>query len=70
MIKNKFPLLLAERRMKVPEVSNKTNISKRTLYKIHNDQSTRIDFDTLDKLCKLFSVQVNDIIEYVPDDEG
>ena len=70
MIVNKLPMLLAERRMKVIDVARQIDISKTTLYKIYNEQSSRIDFDTLDKLCKLFNVQVIDILEYVPDDEA
>ena len=70
MIVVKLPELIARERTKVSEVANATGLSRTTLYKICNDQSTRIDFDTLDKLCKLFDVQVNDILEYVPDEKA
>lgn len=47
-----------------------TGISKTTLHKIYNDQSTRIDFDTIDKLCEYLDVKVGDIFEYVPNRKG
>ena len=66
MIVNRLPLLLAEKRLKVADAVRETGISKTTLHKIYNDQSTRIDFDTIDKLCEYLNVTVCDIFEYVP----
>ena len=65
MIVNHLPTLLAERRLKVADDVRATGISKTTLHKIYNDQSSRIDFDTIDKLCEFLEVGVGDIFEYV-----
>lgn len=70
MIVNRLPLLLAEKRLKVADAVRETGISKTTLHKIYNDQSTRIDFDTIDKLCEYLDVKVGDIFEYVPNKKG
>ena len=69
MIVNHLPTLLAERRLKVADAVRATGISKTTLHKIYNDQSSRIDFDTIDKLCEFLEVEVGDIFEYVADEE-
>ena len=69
MIVNHLPTLLAERRLKVADAVRAIGISKTTLHKIYNDQSSRIDFDTIDKLCEFLEVEVGDIFEYVPDAE-
>jgi len=69
VIVNHLPTLLAERRLKVADAVRATGISKTTLHKIYNDQSSRIDFDTIDKLCEFLEVKVGDIFEYVPDAE-
>lgn len=69
MIVNHLPTLLAERRLKVADAVRATGISKTTLHKIYNDQSSRIDFDTIDKLCEFLEVEVGDIFEYVADAE-
>ena len=63
MIVNRLPLLLAEKRLKVADAVRETGISKTTLHKIYNDQSTRIDFDTIDKLYEYLDVKVGDIFE-------
>ena len=70
MIVNRLPLLLAEKRLKVADAVRETGISKTTLHKIYNDQSTRIDFDTIDKLCEYLDVKVGDIFEYVTKKKG
>ena len=69
MIVNHLPTLLAERRLKVADAVRATGVSKTTLHKIYNDQSSRIDFDTIDKLCEYLEVEVGDIFEYVREDE-
>ena len=68
MIINHFPTLLAERRLKVADAVRSTGVSKTTLHKIYNDQSSRIDFDTIDKLCEYLEVEVGDLFEYVKED--
>lgn len=70
MIVNHLPTLLAERRLKVADAVRATGVSKTTLHKIYNDQSSRIDFDTIDKLCEYLGVGVGDIFEYVEDIEA
>ncbi|MGM8872344.1 helix-turn-helix domain-containing protein [Psychrobacter sp. 2Y5] len=40
------------------------------MHKIYNDQSSRIDFDTIDKLCEYLEVGVGDIFEYVEENKA
>ena len=69
MIVNHLPTLLAERRLKVADAVRATGVSKTTLHKIYNDQSSRIDFYTIDKLCEYLEVGVGDLFEYVAEVE-
>lgn len=68
MIKSHLPVLMAERRLKVADVIRATGISKSTMHKIYNEQTSRIDFETIDRLCEFFDVGVGDLFEYVPND--
>ncbi|WP_212515127.1 helix-turn-helix domain-containing protein [Acinetobacter soli] len=70
MIVCNLPVLLAERRMKVADVARATGMSKTTLHKLYNGQSTRIDFETLEKLCMLLQVQVGDVLQFKQNDSG
>ena len=62
MIKCKLPLLLAEKRLKVADAVRETGISKTTLH----EQSTRIEFETIDKLCAFLEVSVDELFEHIP----
>ena len=63
MIVCNLPVLLAERRMKVADVARETGMSKTTLHKLYNGQSTRIDLETIEKLCLLLNVEVGDLLK-------
>lgn len=69
MIINKFPQLLFERRLKVADVARATSLSKTTLHKFYNGESSRIDFDTISQLCSFLNVGVGDLLEFAPDKE-
>ncbi|MDN3453932.1 helix-turn-helix transcriptional regulator, partial [Psychrobacter sp. APC 3350] len=63
-----LPVLLAERRMKVADLIRMTGISKSTVHKIYNEQTSRIDFDTMDKICEALDIEVGDLFTYVPNE--
>ena len=69
MIVCNLPVLLAERRMKVADVARETGMSKTTLHKLYNGQSTGIDFETIEKLCVLLNVEVGDLLKIKQNDE-
>ncbi|MCG3857975.1 helix-turn-helix transcriptional regulator [Psychrobacter sp. Ps2] len=68
MILCNLPVLLAERRMKVADIIRMTGISKSTMHKIYNEQTSRIDFDTMDKICEALDIEVGDLFTYVPNE--
>lgn len=68
MILCNLPVLLAERRLRVADLVRMSGISKSTLHRIYNDETTRIEFETLSKLCEVLEVTPGDILKYVPDD--
>ncbi|HDU8434170.1 helix-turn-helix domain-containing protein [Acinetobacter johnsonii] len=69
MIVCNLPVLLAERRMKVADVARETGMSKTTLHKLYNGQSTRIDFETIEKLCLLLNVEVGELLKLQADED-
>ena len=68
MILCNLPVLLAERRLKVADLIRMTGISKSTMHKIYNEQTSRIDFETMDKICEALDIQVGDLFTYVPNE--
>lgn len=70
MIIFKLPVLLAERKLRVADVARATKLSKTTLHKLYNEESKRIDFETIDTLCRFLNCQVNDLFEYREDEDA
>ena len=64
MVICKLPILLAERKMRVADLIRGTGINKTTLHKLYNDESVRIDFETIDKICIALDVEVGDLLVF------
>ena len=62
MIISNLEVLLAERKLKVADLVRSTGINKSTLHKLYNDESVRIDFETIDKICIALDVGVGDLL--------
>lgn len=48
----------------IADLSERSGLSRKAISKILNGQTTRIDLDTLYKLCKTLDCKVNDLIIY------
>ncbi|MDO5542048.1 MAG: helix-turn-helix transcriptional regulator [Acinetobacter sp.] len=64
MIICKLPMLLAERRMRVADLIRGTGINKTTLHKLYNGDLTRIDFETIDRICDFLDIQVGELFVF------
>lgn len=62
MIISNLAVLLAERKLKVADLVRSTGINKSTLHKLYNDESVRIDFETIDKICIALEIEVGDLL--------
>lgn len=68
MVINNIPVQMAKKRMNIQKLSEATGLSRTTLSKIMNDKFTRIDLKTLDVLCKALDCNIQDLLEYIPED--
>jgi putative transcriptional regulator len=69
-IKSRLPeLRVARDRMTLQELSSATGIAMSTLSKLDRSLTTRIDFDVLESLCRLFGVGAGELLEIVAADE-
>lgn len=65
MIKNNFAKLLAEKGYDFRDVVRMTGLDNHIVRKIYKSQTTRIDFNTLDKLCFALECNTGDIFKYI-----
>jgi putative transcriptional regulator len=62
-------VMLAKRKMKLTELSEKVGITVANLSILKNGKAKAIRFSTLDAICKALDCQPGDILEYRSDDE-
>jgi putative transcriptional regulator len=70
MIECRLSALMGERKiLKLSDVAHATGINRNTLTSMYYDRAVRIELPIADKLCKYFGCTMNDLFEYVEDDE-
>lgn len=58
------------RRITMAEITEATGINRVTLSKMINQKGYSTVTDNLDRLCKFFDCSLNEIAEFVPDDDS
>ena len=61
MIKLNLPVLFAQRGLRVADAERDSGVNRTTLYRLYNNESSRIDFETLDKLCIYLDCEPKDV---------
>lgn len=58
--------------MKIADVARETGLNRNTVTLLYRETATRIDLESIEKLCDLFSCSVGDLFQYVTeiDDES
>ncbi|WP_447579943.1 helix-turn-helix domain-containing protein [Acinetobacter baumannii] len=69
-IKSNLHILMGEKKIRsINQLSKDTGISRPTLTRIYNDQSDRIEFETIYKLCNFFGCSVGELFTIVEDNQ-
>ncbi|WP_293002598.1 helix-turn-helix transcriptional regulator [Nevskia sp.] len=62
--------LLAERKLKIADVSRDTGLNRSTLTAMYYETTQRIDLESVNALCRYFGCKVEDLFVYVPDGDA
>lgn len=65
MIENRFAILLAQKKLDRRDIVKMTGLDNHIILKIYKGNYTRIDIETLNKLCKALECDTNDIFKYI-----
>lgn len=57
----KLSTLMGANRKNVKDVHEATGLSRNTISNLYHDKVTRIDYDTVSKLCDYFKCEVGDL---------
>ena len=55
--------LKGKNRFSIQDVHKQTGLSRNTISNLYNDKATRIDYDTVEKLCQLFKCSLDELFE-------
>ena len=55
--------LMGQARYSIQDVHNKTGLARSTVAQLYHDKATRIDFETIEKICCLFDCNISDFLE-------
>lgn len=68
MIVINLDVMMAKRKISLGELSERVGITLANLSVLKNNKAKAIRFSTLSAICEALECKVEDIIEYVPDD--
>ena len=61
--------LMGKARYNIQDVHEKTGLSRTTIAQLYHDKASRVDYDTVQKLCLLFDCYGGDIFTLDSEDE-
>lgn len=67
MIQCRLSTLMGQNRYSIQDVHELTGLSRNTISNLYNDKATRVDYDTVGKLCKLFKCNVGELFIFIED---
>ena len=67
MIKIKLSEILVKHRISQKQLAEMTGLRPATISSIYNEKITRLDLQSLDRICKALNCRIGDILEYVDD---
>lgn len=71
MLKCNLSQLMGIHKMSIQDVHELTGLNRNTISNLYHEKAKRVDFETMEKLCKLFNCQSGpgNLFEYIPDSE-
>ena len=54
--------LMGQSRYSIQDVHIRTGLARSTVTQLYHDKATRIDFETIEKLCALFECDITDLL--------
>lgn len=53
--------LMGKARYNIQDVHERTGLSRTTIAQLYHDKATRVDYETIEKLCRLFDCSISDL---------
>lgn len=63
MIRCHLSRLMGEHKMNIADVARETGLNRNTITLLYRETASRVELETIDKLCDLFNCKVGDLLE-------
>ena len=61
-VRSQLSTLMGKYRYTITDVHAKTGLARSTVSNLYNDRATRINYDTISRLCKLFNCKISELL--------
>jgi putative transcriptional regulator len=58
---------MGEKKLRVADVARAVGIHRNAITLLYEETATRVDVETIDKLCEFLDCVIGDLFEYIPD---
>lgn len=67
MIKCHLSRIMGEKKLRVADIARAIDVHRNAITLLYEETATRVDLDTINKLCVYLDCKIEDLFEYVPD---
>lgn len=64
MIRCNLSTLMGRDKKNIQDVCNVTGLARNTVKNLYNESAGRVDYNTIEQLCKMFQCTVGELFEY------
>ena len=67
LIKCHLSRVMGEQKLKVSDVARGIGVHRNAITLLYDETATRVDLETISKLCKFLNCKIEELFEYCPD---
>jgi len=67
VIKCHLSRLMGEHKMNISDVARATGVHRNMVTLLYQETASRVDLESINRLCAFFNVQVGELFEFIPD---
>jgi putative transcriptional regulator len=70
LIKCHLSRIMGEKKLRVADVARAVGVHRNAITLLYEETATRLDMDTIDRLCAFLDCRMQDLFEYIPDGDN
>lgn len=67
MIKCHLSRIMGEKKLRIADVARALDVHRNAITLLYEETATRVDLETINKLCAYLDCKIEDLLEFIPD---